>query len=109
MSHSSLLNVRVVAGREWAGDGCVAGVLGAAGCGPDGVRTRVLAGWEDLRSREDAAGLRAGDAIFLSPDHRVDPLLSLYVQSAGVRCQIKGLLIHDVRWCWPVTRIGTGS
>jgi site-specific recombinase XerD len=50
-----------------------------------GVRKRVLAGWEDLPSREAAAGARAGDAIFLSPDHRVDPLLSLYVQSAGFR------------------------
>ena len=50
-----------------------------------GVRKRVLAGWEDLRSREDACGVRAGDAIFLSPDHRVDPLLSQYVQSAVSR------------------------
>jgi hypothetical protein len=50
-----------------------------------GIRKRVLAGWEDLPAREDAAGVRAGDAIFLSPDHRVDPLLSLYVQSAGFR------------------------
>jgi site-specific recombinase XerD len=50
-----------------------------------GVRRQVLAGWEDLPAREDAAGVRAGDPIFLSPDHRVDPLLSLYVQSAGFR------------------------
>ena len=45
----------------------------------------MLAGWEDLPAREDEAGVRAGDPIFLSPDHRVDPLLSLYVQSAGFR------------------------
>jgi site-specific recombinase XerD len=50
-----------------------------------GVRKRVLAGWEDLPSREDACGVRAGDAIFLSPAHRVDPLLGLYVQSAVFR------------------------
>jgi len=50
-----------------------------------GVRRRVLAGWEDLPAREDKAGVRAGDPIFLSPDHRVDPLLSLYVQSAAFR------------------------
>jgi Phage integrase, N-terminal SAM-like domain len=50
-----------------------------------GIRRRVLAGWEDLPAREDAAGIRAGDPIFLSPDYRVDPLLCLYVQSAGFR------------------------
>ena len=50
-----------------------------------GVRRRVLAGWEDLPGREDAAGIKAGDPIFLSPDYRVDPLLGLYVQSAAFR------------------------
>jgi hypothetical protein len=50
-----------------------------------GVRRRVLAGWDDLPRREDAAGVRAGDAIFLSPDYGVDPLLGLYVQSAMFR------------------------
>jgi hypothetical protein len=50
-----------------------------------GVRRRVLAGWEDLPAREDAVGIQAGDPIFLSPDHRVDVLLSLYVQSAVFR------------------------
>jgi hypothetical protein len=63
----------------------VAGVLGAAGRGTGGVRRRVLAGWEDLPGREDRAGVRAGDPIFLSPDYRVDPLLSLYVQSSVFR------------------------
>jgi len=50
-----------------------------------GARRRVLAGWEDLPEREDRAGVRAGDPIFLSPDYRVDPLLSLYVQSPVFR------------------------
>jgi hypothetical protein len=50
-----------------------------------GVRRRVLAGWDDLPGREDAAGVQAGDPIFLSPDYRVDPLLGLYVQSATFR------------------------
>jgi hypothetical protein len=50
-----------------------------------GVRRRVLAGWDDLPGREDAAGARAGDPIFLSPDYGVDPLLGLYVQSATFR------------------------
>jgi hypothetical protein len=50
-----------------------------------GVRRRVLAGWDDLPRREDAAGVQAGDPIFLSPDYRVDPLLGLYVQSATFR------------------------
>jgi len=50
-----------------------------------GVRRRVLAGWEDLPAREDQAGIKAGDPIFLSPDYRVDPLLGLYVQSARFR------------------------
>lgn len=46
-----------------------------------GVRKAVLEGWEDLPAREAAVDVRAGDPIFLSPDYRVDPLLSLYVQS----------------------------
>ncbi|MBO2466248.1 site-specific integrase [Actinomadura violacea] len=50
-----------------------------------GVREAVLAGWEDLSVREDAVGIRAGDPIFLSPDHRVDPLLALYGQSRRFR------------------------
>jgi site-specific recombinase XerD len=50
-----------------------------------GIRRQVLAGWEDLAAREDVAGIRAGDPIFLSPDYRVDPLLCRYVQSAGFR------------------------
>jgi integrase len=50
-----------------------------------GVRRRVLAGWDDLPGREDAAGVQAGDPIFLSPDYGVDPLLGLYVQSATFR------------------------
>jgi Phage integrase, N-terminal SAM-like domain len=50
-----------------------------------GVRRRVLAGWEDLPAREDTAGVRAGDPVFLSPDYRVDPPLSGYGQSARFR------------------------
>jgi hypothetical protein len=48
-----------------------------------GIRRRVLAGWKDLPAREDRIGVRAGDPIFLSPDYRVDPILGLYVHSAG--------------------------
>jgi site-specific recombinase XerD len=50
-----------------------------------GVRSRVLAGWENLSAREKEAGVRAGDPILLSPDHRVDALLGLYFQSAKFR------------------------
>jgi integrase len=50
-----------------------------------GVRRRVLAGWEDLPAREDRTGIKAGDPIFLSPDYRVDLILSLYVQSSVFR------------------------
>src|SRR5260370_22486749 len=50
-----------------------------------GVRRRVLAGWEDLPTREDTVGVRAGDPVFLSPDYRVDPLLSLYARSDPFR------------------------
>jgi hypothetical protein len=50
-----------------------------------GVRRRVLAGWEDLPEREDRVGVRAGDPVLLSPDYRVDPVLSLYVQSPVFR------------------------
>ncbi|WP_217209778.1 hypothetical protein [Streptomyces sp. AC550_RSS872] len=50
-----------------------------------GVRGSVVEGWDDLPSREDAVGVLAGDPIFLSPDHRVDPLLGLYGQSGTFR------------------------
>ena len=50
-----------------------------------GVRARVLAGWEDLPTREEEAGVRAGDPILLSPDHRVDVLLTQYFQSSKFR------------------------
>ena len=50
-----------------------------------GVRRPVLAGWGDLPEREDRAGIKAGDPVFLSPDYRVDPLLGLYGQSATFR------------------------
>jgi hypothetical protein len=48
-----------------------------------GVRRRVLAGWEDLPTREDQAGIKAGDPIFLSPDHRVD--------ASGPVCSVSGV------------------
>lgn len=50
-----------------------------------GVRPKLLAGWDDLGSREAASGIRPGDPIFLSPDYEVDPVLSLYVQSRAFR------------------------
>lgn len=50
-----------------------------------GVRPQRLAGWADLVTREEAVGTRAGDPIFLSPDHHVDPRLSLYAQSRRFR------------------------
>lgn len=43
-----------------------------------GIRRRLLEEWDDLSSREGAAGVRAGDPIFLAPDYRVDPQLSEY-------------------------------
>jgi len=45
----------------------------------------LVEGWKDLPVREEAVGVRAGDPIFLSPDYRVDPLLSLYAQSRDFR------------------------
>jgi hypothetical protein len=43
-----------------------------------GVRRRLLEGWEDLASREETAGVRGGDPIFLAPDYCVDPHLCEY-------------------------------
>ncbi|WP_280328983.1 site-specific integrase [Nocardia wallacei] len=45
-----------------------------------GVRRRLLEGWIDLPEREADIGIKAGDPIFLTPDYRVDLLLSLYGQ-----------------------------
>jgi site-specific recombinase XerD len=50
-----------------------------------GLRKSLLDRWQDLPAREDAVGVRAGDPVFLSPDYRVDPLLSLYGQSSLFR------------------------
>jgi hypothetical protein len=50
-----------------------------------GVRRAVLDGWGDLQEREAAASIRAGDPVFLSPDHRVDPLLGVYARSRTFR------------------------
>jgi site-specific recombinase XerD len=50
-----------------------------------GIRRSVLEGWEDLPAREREVDVRAGDAIFLSPDYRVDPRLSAYARSREFR------------------------
>ena len=50
-----------------------------------GLRRPLLAGWTDLKTREDSVGIRSGDPIFLSPGHRIDPLLTLYAQSRVFR------------------------
>jgi integrase len=50
-----------------------------------GVRPQVLPGWKDLPAREKEVGIRPGDPVLLSPDHRVDALLGLYFQSAKFR------------------------
>lgn len=42
-------------------------------------RIPLLAGWEDLAAREDRTGIHVGDPILLSPDYRIDELLSLYL------------------------------
>jgi site-specific recombinase XerD len=45
----------------------------------DPQRVPVLAGLGDLAEREDHTGIHAGDPILLSPDYRIDELLSLYL------------------------------
>lgn len=49
------------------------------------VGNALLKGWSDLAGREDDAGIAAGDPVFLSPDHRVDPGLGAYGRSAPFR------------------------
>ncbi|MFD8474891.1 tyrosine-type recombinase/integrase [Streptomyces globisporus] len=44
-----------------------------------GDRVSVLAGWEDLAVREDRVGIHPGDPILLSPDFRIDEVLSWYL------------------------------
>ncbi|MFD7550568.1 site-specific integrase [Streptomyces sp. NPDC059816] len=39
----------------------------------------MLAGWEDLARREDDVGVHPGDPILLSPDYRIDDVLSQYL------------------------------
>ncbi|MFJ2865926.1 hypothetical protein [Kitasatospora sp. NPDC087314] len=42
-------------------------------------RVPVLEGWEDLAEREERSGIHPGDPILLSPDYRIDEVLSLYL------------------------------
>jgi site-specific recombinase XerD len=42
-------------------------------------RVPALAGWADLAEREDRVGIHPGDPILLSPDYRVDEMLSRYL------------------------------
>lgn len=46
-------------------------------------RMPVLTGLEDLSEREDRLGIHPGDPILLSPDYRIDELLSLYLCRSG--------------------------
>ncbi|MFI6493771.1 site-specific integrase [Streptomyces sp. NPDC050564] len=49
-----------------------------------GVRQiSVLTGWDDLQSREERTGVHSGDPIMLSPDYRVDELLSEYLSRSS--------------------------
>jgi hypothetical protein len=43
----------------------------------------VLTGWDDLHSREEQTGVHPGDPIMLSPDYRVDELLSEYLSRSS--------------------------
>ncbi|WP_332436924.1 hypothetical protein [Streptomyces sp. P9-A4] len=42
-------------------------------------RVPVLTGWEDPAACEDRVGIHPGDPILLSPDHRIDEVLSRYL------------------------------
>ncbi|MEW2068294.1 site-specific integrase [Streptomyces sp. NPDC007346] len=44
-----------------------------------GDRVPVLAGWENLAVREERVGVHPGDPILLSPDYRIDEVLSRYL------------------------------
>lgn len=46
-----------------------------------GAPSQVMDDWEGFARREESARVRPGDPIFLSPEYRVDPLLTRYVQS----------------------------
>lgn len=53
--------------------------------GPRSGSDELRAWSERLAEREAESGTRPGDAIFLTPDYRVDPLLTRYVQSRAFR------------------------
>lgn len=53
--------------------------------GPQSGSDELRAWSERLAEREAESGARPGDAIFLAPDYRVDPLLTRYVQSRAFR------------------------
>ncbi|WP_083905938.1 site-specific integrase [Nocardia transvalensis] len=45
----------------------------------------LVGGWSDWSAPRVDVGVRAGDPIFLSPEYRVDPVLSLFGQSGRFR------------------------
>lgn len=81
----SLLNRRVEADLTGWRDEQVACVLGSQD-GAERVATRArVGGVADPAEREESTGIRPGDPILLSPDYRVDELLSLYTHSSPFR------------------------
>jgi hypothetical protein len=50
-----------------------------------GAPSQVVDDWEGFARREESAGVRPGDPVFLSPEYRVDPLLTRYAQSRSFR------------------------
>ncbi len=46
-------------------------------------RIPLLAVMEDLSKRENRLGIHPGNPILLSPDYRIDELLSLYLCRSG--------------------------
>lgn len=50
-----------------------------------GVGIEGVVRWAGLAEREESTGIRPGDSILLSPDYRVDELLSLYTRSSPFR------------------------
>jgi hypothetical protein len=53
--------------------------------GPQAGSAELQTWLEGLAERERESGVRPGDPVFLSPDYRVDPLLTRYVRSRRFR------------------------
>lgn len=67
------------------------------GDGGDPVGDRPVPGWEELKERERALGLRERQPILVAPDGRVDPRLSECLRRSAFSAKARGTQVTYAR------------